>query len=93
MDIDLIKEAFVRVNNRLPQALVISNPTGHTGRHSFVSAGINANVLAEVVAKASKHRCSSALKRYNHPNESQKIAPGRTRLARYNSFAKPYGIA
>jgi hypothetical protein len=75
LGINKIKGAFARVNARLDPLLAVERPSGHTGRHSFVSGAINGGVSCEVVAKASKHRCAEALMKYNHPKDNQKVTP------------------
>ncbi len=65
-----IRAAFSKINDRLPVRLRIPKATGHTGRHSFTSAGVNAGADVDVVALATKHKSSNALKRYVHREDS-----------------------
>jgi hypothetical protein len=62
------------VKQRLPEEHQLDRVTGHTGRHSFVSGGKNSGVDAVTVAKSSKHRSTKSLQRYNHPDDSKKVA-------------------
>lgn len=75
LGINYIKKAFNNVNERLPQELQISKPSGHTGRHTYVSNSINEGVDSEVVAAGSKHKSNVAIKRYFHPDHT-KLAAG-----------------
>ena len=73
--INSVREAFRRVNDRLPHHLRINNPTGHSGRHSFASASISAGTDSTVVSLSTKHKTNAALKRYIHREDSTKIQP------------------
>jgi integrase len=70
-----IRAAFSKINDRLPVHLRIPKATGHTGRHSFTSAGVNAGADVDVVALATKQKSSNALKRYVHREDSIKVLP------------------
>jgi integrase len=71
----MIRKAFTKVNERLPMHLRLQKPTGHTGRHTFTSAGINAGVDVNIVSLATKHKSSNALKRYAHPEDVIRVQP------------------
>lgn len=70
-----VRAAYKRINERLPSHCRIANPTGHTGRHSFTSACANAGVDVTTVALATKHKTSSAVRRYIHPTDELKVQP------------------
>lgn len=63
------------INGRLPVALKIDRPTGHSGRHTFISNAINSGVCPEVVAKASKHKDVNSVQKYFHETTSTKLLP------------------
>jgi hypothetical protein len=63
------------VNGRLPKNLQIDRPTGHSGRHTFISNAINSGVAPEVVAKASKHKDVNCVQKYFHETTSTKLLP------------------
>jgi integrase len=71
----MIRGAFKRVNERLPPRLRAEKVTGHTGRHTFTSAGVNSGTDVTLVSLASKHKTTSALKRYIHRDESIRVEP------------------
>jgi hypothetical protein len=71
----MIRKAFKNVNERLPTHLRVQKATGHTGRHTFTSAGVNAGTDVTVVSMASKHKTTSALKRYIHREPCLQVEP------------------
>lgn len=63
------------INSRLPKQYQIERPTGHSGRHTFISNAINSGVDPETVAKASKHKDVNCVQKYYHPSNNQKMMP------------------
>ncbi len=63
------------INGRLPQSMQIDRPTGHSGRHTFISHAINSGVDAQVVAKASKHKDVNCVQKYYRESTSSKLLP------------------
>lgn len=63
------------INRRLPGEFQSEKVTGHSGRHSFTSGGINAGVSDIVMGAATKHKSMESLKRYHHSSESSKVVP------------------
>ncbi len=70
----MISPAFKRVNARLPNDLQIDRPTGHSGRHTFVTNSVNSGVDVQNVALASKHK-SMAIQRYITPEDNAILVP------------------
>ncbi len=73
--INPIRTAFKRINERLPERLRIDRATGHSGRHSFTSASINAGTDVNLVSLATKHKSSDALKKYMHLDDDKRVQP------------------
>lgn len=71
----MIRKAFNKVNERLPVQFRVLKATGHTGRHTFTSAAVNAGTDVTVVSLASKHKSTNAIKRYIHREEDVKVQP------------------
>lgn len=71
----MIRNAFSKVNERLPVQMRLQKATGHTGRHTFTSAGVNAGADVNIVALASKHKSSESLKRYIHREDAITVQP------------------
>lgn len=78
------------LNNRLPKHLRIDCPTGHSGRHTFISNAINDGVAPEIVAKASKHKDANSLQRYYHEKPITQILIALSVLGESLMKAKEY---
>jgi hypothetical protein len=73
------------INYRLPKMMQIDRPTGHIGRHIFISNAINSGVPRDVVAKASKNKDVNYVQKYFHETTCSKLLPALSVIGGSNS--------
>ncbi len=75
LGVNMLSGYFREFNNMLPTHLQVSKPTPHSGRATFSTLALGADVHPELVAKATHHKDLNQLKLYHHAKPKELMKP------------------